>query len=65
MANLFYNLFGFLPSPAVYGAIYDSGEGGNGREAMAVLMIMPLFCTILLAAARYIIIRDNVLKYTK
>ena len=31
MANLFYNIFGFLPAPVVYGAIYDAGEGGNGR----------------------------------
>lgn len=29
LANLWYNLFGLLPAPYVYGAIYDSGEGEN------------------------------------
>ena len=31
MANLSYNLLGYLPAPFVYGAIYDSGDGGNSR----------------------------------
>lgn len=65
MANLFYNLFGFLPSPFIYGAIYDAGSGGNGRLAMGVLMIMPVFCCILLASAKYIITKYDILNYTK
>ena len=31
LANLSYNLLGYLPAPFVYGAIYDAGEGGNSR----------------------------------
>ena len=65
MANLFYNLFGFLPSPFIYGAIYDAGAGGNGRWAMGLLMVMPVFCVTLLASAKYLIVRDNVLNYNK
>ena len=31
IANLSYNMLGFLPAPFVYGAIYDFGEGKNAR----------------------------------
>jgi hypothetical protein len=65
MANLIYNLFGFLPAPYVYGAIYDAGEGGNGRIAMGTLMVMPIFCTIFLVSAKYIIVKDNILNYSE
>ena len=29
LANLCYNLFGYLPAPFIYGMIYDAGDGGN------------------------------------
>lgn len=63
MANLLYNLLGFLPSPFVYGAIYDAGDGGNGRYAMALLMITPVPCAILLALAQYFIKKNSVFGY--
>mmetsp|Transcript_23060 Transcript_23060/g.35688 ORF Transcript_23060/g.35688 Transcript_23060/m.35688 type:complete len:141 (-) Transcript_23060:160-582(-) len=31
LANLSYNMLGFLPAPFVYGAIYDFGIGGHAR----------------------------------
>ena len=31
VANLSYNLIGFLPAPSVYGFVYDYGKGGNAR----------------------------------
>lgn len=31
LANLSYNMLGYLPAPFVYGAIYDFGEGKNAR----------------------------------
>ena len=31
VANLAYNLVGFLPAPSVYGFVYDYGRGGNAR----------------------------------
>jgi len=30
LANLSYNMFGTLPAPFIYGAIYDFGDGGHG-----------------------------------
>jgi len=63
LANLSYNLLGYLPAPFVYGAIYDSGDGGNSRQAMATLMFSPIISVSALIAAVYLITRDNVLKY--
>ena len=34
IANLSYNLLGYLPAPTVYGLIYDAGDGGNARQAL-------------------------------
>ena len=46
IANICYNVFGFLPSPYVYGAIADSGPvvGGNKRQAMSVNLCAPILC---------------------
>jgi MFS family permease len=63
LANLSYNLLGYLPAPFVYGAIYDSGDGGNSRQAMATLMFSPIISVTALLGAVYLITRDNVLKY--
>ena len=46
VANLAYNLGGYLPAPFVYGLIYDSGEGGHARLAMATLMFSPTISVI-------------------
>lgn len=62
-ANLVYNLVGYLPAPSVYGAIYDAGEGGNARAAMATLMFTSVFCFLFLIIASVFIIKDDILKY--
>ena len=61
MANLSYNLLGYLPAPSVYGLIYDSGKGGNAREAMATLMFTPIVSLLCMVMAAYLLIRDDVL----
>jgi sugar phosphate permease len=63
LANLSYNLLGYLPAPFVYGAIYDSGDGGNSRQAMATLMFSPIISASTLMGAVYLITRDNILNY--
>lgn len=63
LANLSYNLLGYLPAPFVYGAIYDAGEGGNSRYAMSSLMFSPIISVVSLIASVYLITRDNVLHY--
>lgn len=44
IANMTYNLLGFLPSPYVYGAISDIGPviGGNKRLAMGINLCLPI-----------------------
>jgi len=63
IAYLAYNLFGFLPSPFIYGMITDSGEGKRDRLAMTFLMgtaIIPVFA---FSIASYFIFRDDVLGF--
>lgn len=48
IANIWYNLLGFLPAPYVYGLIADSGEGDNKRLSMRLLMYMPAVSFIIL-----------------
>lgn len=47
LANLAYNIFGFLPSPFVYGAIADIGPvvGGNKRMAMQINLLVPVLAS--------------------
>lgn len=56
-------MLGYLPAPFVYGAIYDSGEGNNGRLAMAFLMFTPLLSVCTFLSAAYLIKRDDILDY--
>jgi hypothetical protein len=56
-------LLGYLPAPFVYGAIYDSGDGNNGRLAMGCLMFTPLLSVVALLSAAYLIKRDDILGY--
>jgi hypothetical protein len=63
VANISYNLLGFLPSPFIYGAIYDSGDGGNAREALGMLMFMTIPFVIMAFYVYHIIKRDNILGY--
>ena len=62
-ANLAYNLIGYLPAPGVYGYIYDSGDGGNSREAMATLMFTPIISVICVYISACIIIKKDLFYY--
>ena len=63
LANLQYNLMGFLPAPVVYGLIYDSGQGKNDRLAMGCLMYVTVITLITHAISTFYLIKDNVLGY--
>lgn len=63
LANLSYNLLGYLPAPTIYGLIYDHGEGGNARHAMATLMLTTFIVLFFHLCACYLIIRDDILHY--
>jgi hypothetical protein len=63
IAYLAYNLFGFLPSPFIYGALTDSGEGNNDRLAMGLLMFTAIVPVITFSFACYFILRDDVLGF--
>ena len=63
LAFLSYNLFGYLPSPFIYGLVYDSGKGGHSTAAMATLMLSPLISVIAYYLVGYLIIRDDILGY--
>ena len=63
IANLSYNLLGYLPAPTIYGLIYDAGEGGNARAAMATLMSVPVLSFLFIMASAYFIVTDDVLNY--
>ena len=57
LANLFYNLGGYLPAPYIYGAIYEIGEGNNAKMAMCTLMFSPIISVATLFAASYFIVK--------
>ena len=57
IANIWYNLLGFLPAPYVYGMIADSGDGDNKKQAMRLLMFAPVLCSILLMMAAIFLIK--------
>ena len=65
LANLFYNLGGYLPAPYVYGAIYELGEGNNSRMAMCTLMFSPIMSVVALFLASYFIVKQDILGYKK
>ena len=65
VANLSYNLIGFLPAPSVYAFVYDYGKGGNGRQAMATLMFTPILSFLFISLAAMLIIKNDTLGYRK
>ena len=65
MANLFYNLLGYLPAPTVYGLIHDAGEGNNAQYALAVLMFMPTISLVCILVAGYLLTKNDTLGYIK
>ena len=52
IANTSFNVFGFLPSPYIYGLISDAGDvvGGNKRNAMKLNMTLPTVFSLLLVS---------------
>ena len=65
VANLTYNLVGFLPAPSIYGFVYDYGKGGNARQAMATLMFTPILSLLCINSAAFFIINNDILDYKK
>ena len=57
LANLSYNLLGYLPAPFLYGVIFDSGKGKNFLPAMATLMFWPLISVATLYISAIILLR--------
>ena len=52
-----------MPSPFIYGLVYDSGEGHHSTAAMATLMLSPIVAVIAYYVCGALIIRDDVLGY--
>ena len=52
IANTSFNVFGFLPSPYIYGLISDAGDvvGGNKRNAMKLNMTLPAVFSLLMVS---------------
>ena len=57
VANLIYNLGGYMPGPYLYGIVYAYGKGGNSFEAMCCLMFSPILSVCCLSLASFFIIR--------
>lgn len=54
LANLSYNLFGYLPSPFVYGFVCTLTGGNQSHYGMALLMFMTIpACTCMVFAFRH------------
>lgn len=65
VANLCYNLLGFLPAPSVYGLVYDYGKGGNARYAMGTLMFTPILSLVCILIAASLIFKNDTFGYKK
>ena len=65
LANLSYNLIGYLPAPFIYGAIYDTGEGKNSRLAMGALMFSPIISISALQIGAYYLVKSDILEFKK
>jgi len=59
IANIGYNMFGFLPAPYIYGLIADYGGGNNKIIAMRFLMSLPVISVIFYGMAAYYLLRDG------
>lgn len=62
-AMLIYNLVGYLPSPIIYGLIFDSGEGGNGRLAMGALLYSVIIPVASFTVAVILIFKNDILDF--
>ena len=63
LANLSYNILGYLAGTFVYGFIYDAGGKGVGKAAIVVLMFIPIVSIIFMFSASYFIFKENVLGF--
>jgi len=59
IANLCYNLFGYCPSPAIYGAVCTLYGGRKSRAGMKVLTLMSLVNFIFIIMGHFYIKRQN------
>lgn len=53
LANLSYNLFGYLPSPFLYGFIYEITGGNTSRWGLIVLMFSAILSFFFVCAASF------------
>lgn len=65
IAYLAFNVFGYLPSPFIYGAITDSGEGGNDRIALAALMYTAFIPVVAFTVSTYFIFKEDIMGWNK
>lgn len=65
IANVSYNLLGFLPAPSVYGFVFDYGDGNNAFAAMATLMFTPILSFLCITLAACYIKKYDTLGYRK
>lgn len=65
IANVSYNLLGFLPAPSIYGFVYDYGDGNNAFAAMATLMFTPALSFVCITLAACFLIKTDALGYKK
>ena len=63
LANLSYNILGYLAGTFVYGFIYDAGGDGIGKAAILSLMFIPLFSILFMFLAAYFIFKEDVLGF--
>ena len=59
IANIWYNLLGFLPAPYAYGMIADSGGKDNKKLAMRLLMYAPVLCNLFLTVSAIFLLKDG------
>ena len=65
IAYLAFNVFGYLPSPFIYGAIADSNGGKNDQMALTFLMYCAAIPVISFAFATYFIFKEDVMGWKK
>jgi len=64
VANLCYNLFGFVPSPVIYGAVCSAFGGRQSRAGMKVLMGMTVVNFVFICCGHLAILKARRKKST-
>lgn len=65
IANLTYNIFGFLPAPVIMGVIINSGDGENYKTGWTVLMYYSILPIVSFLVGTYFIFRDDIFKFAE